>query len=65
MNPVAQSHAFALQLLRKTRPCAQFDKPWISNLQATEQMPIAPYSVGQHVGIQAIILGAGDTEPVT
>jgi hypothetical protein len=52
MNPVAQSHAFPLQLLRKTRPCAQFDEPWISNLQATEQMP-------------AIILGAGDTEPVT
>jgi hypothetical protein len=37
----------------------------IPQLQATEQMPIAPYSVGQHVGIPAMILGAGDTEPVT
>ena len=65
MNPVAQSHAFPLQFLGKARPCAQSDEPWIGTPQATEQMPIAPYSVGQHVGVPSIILGARDTEPVT
>jgi hypothetical protein len=44
MDAVAQTNPFPLQLLGKTRPRAQFDEPWISDLQAAEQMTVGPQS---------------------
>jgi len=64
MHAVGQPNSFFLQFLGKARPRTQFDEPWISNLEAAKQTSIRPYAVGQHIGVSAIVLGAGDTEPV-
>ena len=64
MHAVGQPNSFFLQFLSKARPRTQFDEPWISNLEAAKQTSIRPYAVGQHIGVSAIVLGAGDTEPV-
>jgi len=40
MQAIAQPHPLLLQRLCKARPSAEFDQTRISNLQATEQMPV-------------------------
>ena len=40
IDAVAKPNPFLLQLLRKTRPRAQFDEPRISELEAAEEMTV-------------------------
>jgi hypothetical protein len=40
MEAIAQPNPFLLQLLCKARPGAQLYQTGVSNLQATEQMPV-------------------------
>jgi hypothetical protein len=65
MDAVAQPNPFLPQFLGKARPRTQFDELWISNVEAAEQTPVGAYTIGQDVGIPAIVLGSGDTESVT
>jgi hypothetical protein len=64
MDAVAQPNPFFLQLLGKTRPRAQFDEPWISDLQSAEQMTVGPQTIGRDIRVSAIVLGTSDTKPV-
>ena len=34
-------------------------------MKPTEQTPVGPHTVAQHIGVPAIILGTGDAEPVS
>jgi hypothetical protein len=64
VHAVRQPNPLSLQFLGKARPRTQLGESWISHVEAAKQTSIRPYAVGSDVGVAAIVLGTGDTEPV-
>jgi PAS domain S-box-containing protein len=63
-DAVAQAHALLLQLLGQARPLAQLDHGRVAGLHGPEQVRVGAQPGGRDPGVAAVVLGAGDAEPV-
>src|SRR5271166_322171 len=63
-DAVGEPVAFLLQVLGHARPLAQLDHDRVFDREPVEAMTVGSQRVGEHVGIAAIVLGAGDGESI-
>src|SRR5208337_1545222 len=63
-DAVGKPVALLLQVLGHARPLAQLDHDRVFDREPAEAMPVGSQGVGEHVGIAAIVLGAGDGESI-
>ena len=61
-DAVGEPVAFLLQVLGHAGPLAQLDHDRVFDREPAEAMPVGSQGVGEHVGIAAVVLGAGDGE---
>jgi len=59
-DAIGQPIALLLQILGHARPLAQFDHDRVFDSEPAEAMPVGAQRVGEHVGVAAVVLGAGD-----
>ena len=63
-DAVGEPVAFLLQVLDHAGPLAQLDHDRVFDREPAEAMPVGSQGVGEHVGIAAVVLGAGDGESI-
>lgn len=63
-DAVGEPVAFLLQVLGHAGPLAQLDHDRVFDREPAEAMPVGSQGVGEHVGIAAVVLGAGDGESI-
>ena len=63
-DAVGQAHALLAEVLGHARPFPELDDDRVACLQSTEAMAIGAQGAGEHMGVAAVVLGAGDGEAV-
>lgn len=63
-NPVAEAHAFLLQLLGQARAFPKLDDGRVADLHRPEQVPVGAQPGRGNAGIAPVVLGTGDAEAI-